>query len=196
MFKHTAIRAERLAELDLHARARERPLDFLHRPWKDGFAVRIWSMGRVELGNFNKGVLAGWGVDQRDPTADKRLVEYCLSVPTEEYCTNGITRALAKGAFVDRLPQAVLSERRKGYQAVDWHEGLTAGRAGIAAELDRLAPFAPAANVLDIERLRELVQNWPTSGWERDEVIQPYRLALLRGISAGHFLRMTAGANQ
>lgn len=196
MFKHTAIRAERLAELDLHAPAGERPLDRLHRPWKDGFAVRIAGMRRLELGNFNKGVLAGWGIDQRDPTADKRLVEYCLSVPTDQYCINGITRALAKGALVDRLPQAVLSERKKGYQAVDWHEGLTAGRASIAAELDRLALFAPAANVLDIKRLRELVKNWPTSGWERDDVMQPYRLALLRGVSAGHFLRMAAGASQ
>ncbi len=195
MFKHTAIRAERLAELNRHALAGQRPVDLLHRPWKDGFAARMWGMSRVEVGNFNKGVLAGWGIDQRDPTADKRLVEYCLSVPTEQYCSKGVTRALAKGAFADRLPQAVLGERKKGYQAVDWHEGLTAGRGSIAAELDRLAPCAPAANVLDIERLRELVQNWPTSGWERDDVIQSYRLALLRGISAGHFLRMAAGEN-
>jgi asparagine synthase (glutamine-hydrolysing) len=195
-FKHTAIRAERLAELNRHALAGQRPLDVLHRPWKDGFAARVWGMRRVEVGNFNKGLLAGWGLDQRDPTADRRLVEYCLSVPTEQYCTNGVTRALAKGALVDRLPQAVLSERKKGYQAVDWHEGLTAGRDGIAAELDRFALFTPAANVLDIKRLRDLVQNWPTSGWERDDVIQPYRRVLLRGISAGHFLRMAAGANQ
>jgi asparagine synthase (glutamine-hydrolysing) len=107
-----------------------------------------------------------------------------------------VPRSLAKRALADRLPQAVLNEQKKGYQAVDWHEGLTAARAEIAAELDRLAACAPAAKTLDIDRLKRLVEHWPTSGWERDDVIQPYRLALLRGISAGHFLRKASGANQ
>ena len=128
--------------------------------------------------------------------ADKRLVEYCLSIPTEQYLANGVQRALAKRALADRLPQAVFNERKKGYQAADWHEGLTAARAEIAAELERLAACAPAARALDIERMKRLVENWPTSGWERPDVMRPYRLALLRGISAGHFLRKASGANQ
>ncbi len=153
-------------------------------------------MSRGDPGSGSKGTLAGWGIDQRDPTADKRLVEYCLSIPTEEFLANGVTRALGKRALADRLPQAVLNEPRKGYQAVDWHEGMTAARSEISAELDRLAACAPVANAMDIERLKRLVENWPTSGWERPEVEEPYRLALLRGIAAGHFLRKASGANQ
>jgi asparagine synthase (glutamine-hydrolysing) len=196
VLKYTAIRAERLAELNLAALASERDLDFSYRPRKDGFAMRLWVMGRGDPGNGNKGTLAGWGLDYRDPTADKRLVEYCLSIPTEEFLANGVTRALAKRALADRLPQAVLNEHKRGYQAVDWHEGLTAARAEVAAELDRLAACAPAAKVLDIDRMKRLVANWPTSGWERDDVREPYRLALLRGIGAGHFLRKASGGNQ
>jgi asparagine synthase (glutamine-hydrolysing) len=196
VLNYSAIRAERLAELDLAALARERDLDFSHRPWKDGFAMRLWVMSRGDRGTSVKGTLAGWGIDQRDPTADKRLVEYCLSIPTEEFLANGVTRALGKRALADRLPQAVLNEQRKGYQAVDWHEGMTAARAEISAELDRLAACAPVAKALDIDRMKALVANWPTSGWERDDVEQPYRLALLRGIAAGHFLRKASGANQ
>ena len=90
----------------------------------------------------------------------------------------------------------MLNERRKGYQAADWREGLTAARAEVAAELDRLAACAPAAKALDIDRMGRLVKNWRTVGWERDEIIEPYRLALLRGISAGHFLRKASGANE
>ena len=55
-------------------------------------------------------------------------MEYSLGIPTEEYLAKGIPRALARRALADRLPQAVLSEERKGYQAADWHEGLTAAR--------------------------------------------------------------------
>jgi asparagine synthase (glutamine-hydrolysing) len=196
ILNYTAIRPERLAELDLPALAKERDLDFSYRPWADGFAMRLWVMQRGDNGNINKGTLAGWGIDRRDPLADKRLVEYCLSIPTDQYLSNGVPRSLAKRALADRLPQAVLTERRKGYQAADWHEGLTAARADIAAELDRLAVFSPAAKLLDIERMKRLVENMPASGWEQDDVIQQYRLALLRGISAGHFLRKASGANQ
>jgi asparagine synthase (glutamine-hydrolysing) len=193
---YTAIRTDRLVELDLTGLAAERSLDFSYRPWKDGFDMRLWVLHRTDPGNYNKGTLAGWGLDRRDPTADERLVEYCLSIPTEQYLSNGVPRALAKRALADRLPQAVLNERKKGYQAADWHEGLTAARGEVAAELDRLSACAPAATTLDLPRLKRLVENWPQSGWEKDQVIQPYRLALLRGIAAGHFLRKASGANQ
>ena len=196
VLQYSSIRAEHLTELDLTALASERSLDFSYRPRKDGFAMRQFVMEQFDVGNNNKGILGGWGIDRRDPLADKRLVEYCLSIPTEQYLANGVPRALAKRVLADRLPQAVLNEQRKGYQAVDWHEGLTAARAEVVAELDRLSACGAAANALDIERIKALIANWPTSGWERPEVMQPYRLALLRGIAAGHFLRKASGANQ
>jgi asparagine synthase (glutamine-hydrolysing) len=196
ILNYTAIRAGRLADLDLAAVARQRDLDFSYRPSQDGFAMRVWVMTRGDPGNSLKGALAGWGLDYRDPTADKRLVEYCLSIPTEHFLADGVTRVLAKRALADRLPQAVLTEQKKGYQAADWHEGLTTARAEVTGELDRLAACAPATTLLDIDRMKALVKNWPTSGWERDDVIRPYRLALLRGIAAGHFLRKASGANQ
>jgi asparagine synthase (glutamine-hydrolysing) len=193
---YTALSAEGAEAHDLATIARARNLDFSYRPRADGFETRLWVMRRGDGGTGGKGILAGWGIDMRDPTADKRLVEFCLSVPSEQYLKDGISRSLAKRAFADRLPQAVLNEGKKGYQAADWHEGATAARDEIAAELERLADCAPAAQLLDIARLKRLVANWPTSGWERDGVMQPYRLALLRGISAGHFLRKASGGNR
>lgn len=192
---YTAIRPDRLDALDLRRLAAERGLDFAYRPRKDGFDTRLWVLRRMDRGNFNKGVLAGWGIDQRDPTADRRLVEYCLSVPMDQYLHNGELRSLGRRAFSDRLPAAVLDARRRGYQAVDWHEGLAAARTDIAGEIDRLAPCQPAARMLDVQRMRGLIATLPESGWERPEIMNAYRLALLRGVSAGHFLRKAAGSN-
>jgi asparagine synthase (glutamine-hydrolysing) len=194
---YTAIRADRLAALDLFALARERGLDFSYRPWKNGFAMRLWVLRRVDLGNYNKGTLAGWGIDQRDPTADKRVVEYCLSIPTEQYLAGGVPRSLAKRAFADRLPQAVLNAPKRGYQALDWHEGLTAARSELAAELAQLAACSSAAGILDTVRLKRLFDNWPTTDWHRFDIVNSYRLALLRGVSAGDFLlRASSGENR
>lgn len=194
--EYTAIRTDVVDELDLRRLAAERDLDFTYRPRKNGFDTRLWVLRRQDLGNYNKGMLAGWGLDQRDPTADRRLVEYCLSVPMDEYLHQGRLRSLGRRALSDRLPEAVLNAPRKGYQAVDWHEGLTAARSDIAAEVERLAPCAPAARMLDVDRMHGLVAAMPDSGWERPEVTNAYRLALLRGISAGHFLRKAIGSNQ
>jgi len=196
IFDYTAIRADCLAERNLAALARERDYDFCCRPRKDSFAMRLLATRAVDYGNGSKGRLAGWGIDWRDPLADKRLVEYCWNIPTDQYLADGIPRGLARRALADRLPATVLNERKSGYQAADWHEGLTAARADVAAEVNRLSSSTPAARALDIAKMKGLIENWPTSGWERGDVTRHYRLALVRGISVGHFLRKASGANQ
>jgi asparagine synthase (glutamine-hydrolysing) len=193
--RYSAIDPARLAELDLPARARARGFDFSQRPRKDGVAIRLRLLCRMDLGNYTLGTLGGWGLDMRDPTADRRLVEFCLSVPTEEFYKNGVPRALAKRALADRLPAEVLGAKARGLQAIDWHEGLTAARPQLAEEISRLEQIAPAERALDLKRMRRLVENWPSEGWHRPEVSQAYRVALLRGISTGHFIRRASGAN-
>ncbi len=192
---YTAIRADRLDELDLPRLAKERGIDFSYRPRRNSFESRVWALGRFDTGTYYKGMLGGWGIDQRDPTADRRLIEYCLGTPMDQYLANGQTRALARRALGDRLPPVVLNEGSKGYQAVDWHEGFGAARGDIAAELDRLSPCDTAARTLDIERMKGLVENWPEAGWERQEMIGSYRQALARGVAAGHFLRKVSRTN-
>ena len=152
-------------------------------------------MRRVDLGNYNKGILAGWGVDQRDPTADRRLAEFCLSLPMEAYLAEGMPRVLGRAALADRLPHSVLTAAGKGIQAVDWHEGLTAARDQIRDEIARLENVPSAATALDLARLREMVEDWPAEGWHRPEVMRPYRLKLLRGLVSGHFLRKASRSN-
>ncbi|HVC57499.1 MAG TPA: asparagine synthetase B [Stellaceae bacterium] len=191
--RYSAIHPARLAELDPLSRARG--IEVTDRPPRDGVAVRLSALGWVDPGNYHKGTLAGWGIDVRDPTADRRLIEFCLSVPTEQFFRDGVPRALARAALADRIPPAVLNEKRRGLQAVDWHETLTAARPQVIDEIARLEQTAPAARALDLARLHRLATNWPTGDWEREDTIVQYRLALLRGISVGHFLRRASGGN-
>lgn len=175
--------------------AKEAGQDFSSRPGSDAFAARVRSLGSIDFGPLNKGMLGGWGIDARDPTADRALVELCLAIPMEQYLRGGHIRALARGAFRDRLPAVVLDETRKGLQAADWYEGLGAGRGAAAAEAERIAALAPADGILDTARLRRMVEEWPEEGWTRHDVEFGYRLALLRGVSGGHFLRKALGSN-
>lgn len=160
-----------------------------------GIGIRLSSLAATEFGNFRQGALAGWGLDVRDPTGDRRLIETCLSIPAEIYMAGGVPRGLARRVLADRLPSLVLDETRKGFQGADWHEGLLAHWDALREEVDRIAAVPAAARLLDTARMSALAEAPSLSDWDSDEAHAHYRLALLRAVSAGHFLRCAEGFN-
>lgn len=161
------------------------------RPPIDNKKMRWEIFQQHEPANFRKGILARWGVDERDPTADRRLAEFCFSVPVEQLFSGGISRRLARLALSDRLPDEVLQAPR-GYQYADWYELID--RPALDRSLADLAA-GPAASLLDLDALRDRVSTWPTSDWNTIENIGKYRHAFLMAVSAGSFVnRMSAPA--
>ena len=142
----------------------------------------------MDWGEYRKGILGGWGVDKRDPTADPRLIDFCLNLPLDMLMKDGVRRPHARAALADRVAPAVLDERRKGYQGADWHEGLTADVGGVARLLDAMAADSTASRLIDVERLRRLVRSWPSGGWDDPRIIAEYRIGLLKALTAGHFI--------
>ena len=193
---YSAISPEAAQAFRVIERGAERGLDPSYRPRRDPHETRLWALRRVDVGNYNKGYLAGWGIDVRDPTADRRLIEFCLTVPTDQYLRGGVRRALARTAFADRLPAKIIDETLKGYQAPDWHVDLVDGRGDLKDEIGRIAACTEAADTLDHGSMRQLVDAMPSGDWHKGETTQKYRLSLLRGVSAGHFIRKAAGSNQ
>lgn len=165
------------------------------RPHRDPYRTRLEAFTQIDGGNAYKGVLGEWGLSVRDPTGDKRVVEYCLSVPFEEYIRGGIPRSLARRAFSDRLPAAVTSARIRGYQSADWYEAMDQARSEIQQEVDAIARCAGAREALDVTWLEEALTSWPSGEWGSSEVLARYRFGLLGGISAGHFMRKVRGTN-
>jgi asparagine synthase (glutamine-hydrolysing) len=190
---YSAVSRARLAELQLRSRARG--FDLAGRPRRDPYEARLWAFSQIDGGNAYKGVLAEWGLSVRDPTGDKRVIEYCLATPVEEFVRGGVPRSLARRAFADRLPKEVTAWRLRGYQSADWYEALDKARPEIEREVALIAQCAGAADALDIGWLKEAVSSWPEHGWERQETASRYRLGLLRGISAGHFMRKVRGTS-
>ncbi len=193
---YSAVNPALFASLDHARRIKALGSDPFFRPSTDTFADRVASLRRVDQGNYYKGYLGGWGVDHRDPTADLRLIEFCLNVPTEQCIAGGRPRSLILRALADRVPAAVLNEPRRGYQGADWHEALSVSRGELSEWIGRLEDCAPAATALDLSRLRRMVADWPEGEWESDAVRYPYRYALLRGLSVGHFLHRASGSNR
>lgn len=177
------------------ARAAERGLDLSYRPWADSRAMRLWALRRIDLGVYIKGTLAGWGIDLRDPTADRRVIELSLRMPERQFILNGEPRSLARRAFADRLPPAVLSERRRGVQAADWPSAMASAQAGIEAELAICERNPQARGLIDLERLEQARADWPHADTRSPAAIRLYRDAMFRALAAGHFLRKVGRTN-
>ena len=122
------------------------------------------------------------------------MVEYCLRVPEEQFILGGERRSLARRAFGERLPAALLDERRGGFQGADWHIALARVQDDVREEVQRIASSA-VAPFLDTHRLEALIDHWPTTDAAWASQASDYRRALLRALSAGHFARRASGSN-
>jgi asparagine synthase (glutamine-hydrolysing) len=190
--RHSALEPVRAASMP--SRARRAKVDLHYQPRRDGFESRLWHIGRTDPGVFRKATLAAWGVDVRDPTADRRLVEFCLTLPAESFFLDGRPRELARRVLADRAPAEVLAEPRRGYQAADWAETLTSARHEVRRILST-SDVGRGAEMLDLARLRQLAGHWPQGReWDSPEAALDYRQALPRGLSALVFLRRAAGS--
>jgi asparagine synthase (glutamine-hydrolysing) len=180
----TALHPARVDQLE----ARRDSLGLGLAQWpKDNFEESRRRISQYDFGEWRKGTLAGWGIDERDPTADRRLIEFCLSMPIDMLLKGGERRPLARAALADRLPPQLLDEKRKGYQAADWHEGLTRHLGEVRDLIEQIGRHETAASIVDVPTLRALAANWPQRGWDDPVVMARYRVALLVGLSAGHF---------
>jgi asparagine synthase (glutamine-hydrolysing) len=183
-FDYTPLNPEIAQRGDLRRDA----LHDLNRTTPDG---RTMLRTLLEYGDMSETHIAsqgGWQLDYRDPTFDRRVVEFCLTVPLEEFIRGGQMRSLARRAMVGRLPATTLRRTMRGRQSADWYLNLEAVRGRMATELERLQGSPLASRMLDLARMRRLLENWPSSGFERPDVILSHHVTLTRGFSVGKFL--------
>jgi asparagine synthase (glutamine-hydrolysing) len=142
-----------------------------------------------QYGDYNAACSAGWGIDTRDPTADKRVFEFCAAIPSEQFLVGGQGRSLIRRAMRGRLPQSTLEREEKGTQAADWYESLSAIRPQLEAELALLERSPGAKHLLDLEMLRGALDAWPETAEEAAERSGVYQSAIPRGMAVGYFIR-------
>jgi asparagine synthase (glutamine-hydrolysing) len=160
----------------------------MNRQSPDGRTMLRTLLEYGDIADTSLAAQGGWQLDARDPTYDREVVEFCLTVPLEEFVRDGQQRSLARRAMVGRLPASTLSRTQRGIQSSDWYVSLGAVRGRMAAEVERLRCSPLASRMLDLERMRRLIEEWPTSGFERLEVMRSHHFALTRGFSVGKFL--------
>lgn len=192
---YSPIHPEWMDQMALAERAREVGWDIGYQPRHNGRLMRIAGIERTDPGEYFMAANLH-GFEMRDPTCDLRLVEFCLSVPDHQYLRNGTTRWLLRRMMADILPAEILANTSKGYQAADWYEGMSRELPRLREELESLAKHPRVAQILDVEGMQWLLDNWPESGWEQSSIIGNYRMKLMRGMAAAHYIRYVEGNNR
>ncbi len=142
-------------------------------------------------------VEAFFGIAKRDPYWDRRLVLWCLGLPDELYHQDGRARRLIPLLMDGRVPDGILTARRRGRQAADWHFRLTRELPRIRGEIEEWRDDPDVAERLDLDRLLRVLDTWPSqtplSG--RDHPDYPIvRWGLGRALAAGRFIRFVEGS--
>lgn len=183
--------AERLHLLDEH----DRPLIRTGSPDLDR---HIYLLDRYRQNNSQYAHLVqnpGWV--WRDPYNDLGLVEFCLSLPRDQFCRGGVPRLLARRTLADRVPETILSERRIGLQHADWYGWMSQRRDWMAAEIDRIERSSLACSLLDTKHMRAILKDWPATPEQAGRFPHSHRLrkGLAEALRVGQFILMQEGRN-
>lgn len=73
------------------------------------------------LGLYDTKLGLAHGIILRDPTKDKRMIEFCMSLPMECFVNHGIERRMVREYMEDIVPQAIRNDvNHRGLQSADF----------------------------------------------------------------------------
>ncbi|WP_274650400.1 asparagine synthase-related protein [Paenibacillus humicola] len=96
-----------------------------------------------------------YGVWERDPTGDPRVVRFCLSLPVSQYVQHGIDRSIVRRATAGMLPDEVrLNQRVRGVQGADWIYRMLPNWGAFMDELQTLCRDPAASHFLNVAQIK------------------------------------------
>ncbi len=136
------------------------------------------------------GDLYAWmGLEQRDPTRDLRVVEFCLGVPIHQFFQDGWDRALVRRAMRDKLPEEILYRKTRGLQAIDSSSRIHKDYLQLRDMIERISISDFAAKYIDMVALRRCLLYFKENGGcfsARDYIRAG---SFLRSVAIGCFLQ-------
>lgn len=129
---------------------------------------------------------AAHGVDVRDPTMDKELIDFLFSLPENQYHRSNENRRLIRHAMADLLPHTVRYPEERGLQGADIIQRIRASADEVFATLTRLERHDVVCGVLDLDAMRCLAVRLLDES--SPELTLLCGSLLCRGLSVGLFL--------
>lgn len=101
------------------------------------------------------------GVLLRDPTRDRRLVSFCLSLPERHFCHNGVSRRLVREYLRSYIPEQISQDyAHRGLQSADMIQRLRRNWERIDRQCLALLESETASRLLDVPRLAAKLEEY------------------------------------
>lgn len=148
---------------------------------------RLHFLVRLDPGALFAGMGAHWGVAVRDPFADRRLVEFTLTVSDRILVGLG-DRGLGRPIAGAVLPEAFVQNRARGYQSIDWIERLRRHAPRVSALVARSRDDAVLKRLLDFDAIAAAVARLDTMTAPTPQDERLYRVDLACALAAMAFV--------
>lgn len=94
------------------------------------------------------------GIVIRDPSRDKRVIEFCLSMPSDQFVRDGNERYLIRRAMKDIIPDKIrLNTSTRGLQSADWIQRLEPAWEDVCRELECILRDEEIHKYIDCNKL-------------------------------------------
>ncbi len=135
-------------------------------------------------------IKARFGLEARAPLFDRRLVEFCLAIPADQFLSNGQTRSLGRRLCARQgLTKAVYAPTERGEWSPDWFRRLDRERSHMISLLATLRQSPIACRLIDLDRVASwLLEEWPANTQMANGLRQRLDYVLTRTIQVGAFI--------
>ncbi|MDD3230680.1 MAG: asparagine synthase-related protein [Oscillospiraceae bacterium] len=165
----------------------------------DSFEERMKMLGTSafsHLGAIETKSSLKFCVEKRDPTRDKRVIEFCINLPENQWVRDGEERRFIRHAMEGYMPDMVcLNTTVRGRQAADWVQRIVPEWAEVYREMETIGDNELERKYLDIPRIKRfLAANKELSPDDNEGIESGVRL-LIRALIFTRFLRSFEGQN-
>lgn len=136
-----------------------------------------------------------FGIQGRDITAYRPLLEFCFSIPTRQFARGGMDRWLGRRMAQGRMPEAQRLNRLYGRQNADWHTRFTPQLGAMRQQVVRLSEQPELAPYIDTTRALALIDNWPAEEPPFGTLENDLRFTLPSTLLMSQFVDFVSGRN-
>ncbi|PZD97720.1 asparagine synthetase B [Paenibacillus sambharensis] len=160
---------------------------------RDGFEERRYYFRSPALlnmqGSSGAKLLMRYGIAERDPTADVRVIRFCMGIPLDQYVQNGMDRALVRRITKGYLPDEVrLNQRVRGVQGADWLHRVAGSWNRVRSELEQLCQDPTASSLINTSQIKAYLAQANEPGKVESAFRDEYRY-LMKCLIAYRFLK-------
>jgi asparagine synthase (glutamine-hydrolysing) len=185
---YSAIDLDYAQKIDLNGLMKNGGHDPLFRQLKGSRQVRfaIIKPGVSQVGSRWQSDGSDYGIEVRDPTSDKDVMELCISIPDNYYRSGNIDRFLLRKSMEDFLPPSVLLNFTRGQQASDLVWRIRDNYNELDQLLKKVSRSEKANSITDIPQMRKILMD--TQTLVNREILGETVTTLLRGMAVALFI--------